>query len=51
MFSSDSRGFGGIEVVKFISLKDESETSHGGGADDRDGSGHGEAVRLSGGGR
>jgi hypothetical protein len=31
-----------------ITLEDESETGHGGGADDRDGGGHGKAVGLGG---
>jgi fibronectin-binding autotransporter adhesin len=53
VFSSDVRDSesGGIGIVEFVSLKDESETGHGGGADDRDGGGHGEAVGLGRGGR
>jgi hypothetical protein len=42
---------GGIGIVEFISLEDESETGHGSGADNRNGGGHGEAVGLGGGGR
>jgi hypothetical protein len=35
-----------LGIVEFVSLKDESETGHGGGANDGDGSRHGEAVGL-----
>jgi hypothetical protein len=50
VFSSEVRDSGGgsIGIVEFVSLKDESETGHGGGADDRDGGSHGEAVGLGG---